>query len=150
MREPGTCDNARRGHGYDRRNVPLSAISADVSLTIIAAPEIIVPDDFTSRRSRISSKWLSTRELRFSQSLEMPDRSSRCDCLRGGDNRIGINPVVAIKLSNRSGLAEMLDAERTYTVAADCPEPGEGCGMAVKHGDQAAMPGQVRKRALHM
>src|SRR5215468_3744204 len=88
------------------------------------------------------------RKLRYAP--EMPDWPSRRDRLRGRQDRIGINSVVAVQFGDRSRLAEMLDTERTHTVAADRPEPGEGCRMAVKHGDQAAMSRQVGKHALYV
>jgi hypothetical protein len=58
------------------------------------------------------------------QRLQMPDRTAGRDSLRGGDDGVGVDAVVAVQLGKRSGLAEMLDAERTRAVAGDRAEPG--------------------------
>src|SRR5512146_1540704 len=73
------------------------------------------------------------------QSPQMPDRPSRRDRLRGGDDRRRVDAVVPIEIRQRSGLAEMLDAERAGAVAVNRAEPGERRRMAVERGDQRAM-----------
>ena len=49
----------------------------------------------------------------------MADRAARRDCLRGGDDRVRIDAVVAVELRERAGLAEMLHPERARAMAMD-------------------------------
>src|SRR5215831_246944 len=73
------------------------------------------------------------------QRLEVPDRPARRQRRRRRDDGIGVDAVVPIKLRDRAGLPEMLDAERAHAVTAHGAEPGERRRMAVEHGDNPAM-----------
>jgi hypothetical protein len=52
------------------------------------------------------------------------------DDLRSGNDRVGVDAVVAIEVGNGAGLAEMLDAERPHPMAADRAEPSKRRRMA--------------------
>ena len=80
----------------------------------------------------------------------MPDRPARCDGLRRGDNRIGVDAVVPVELGQRAGLAEMLHTERTRAMAVDGAQPGERCWMTVDYRDEPAMRRDVRQQPLDM
>src|SRR3974390_1063479 len=80
----------------------------------------------------------------------MSDRSSRRDRLRGGDDRVGVDTVVAVELGERSGLAEMFNAERAGTVAGNGAEPGQRRRMPIEHRDDAAMRRHLRPQPLDM
>ena len=55
---------------------------------------------------------------------------------------------VAIQVSKRSRLAKMLDTQCYCSMARDAAQPGEGGGVAVKHGDQQAVPWHITQQAL--
>lgn len=74
-----------------------------------------------------------------SNHLQMTHWCSRCKRLRGGQDRIGVDTVMAVKIGNGAGLTEVLDAERTYAMAMDGTEPGERGRMPVKDRDDTAM-----------
>src|SRR5690349_5973367 len=80
----------------------------------------------------------------------MPDRTAGRDRLGGGNDRIRVDAVVPVKRSQRTGLAEMLDAEGTNAVTGDRTEPCQGSWMTVEHGDDPAMRGNVRQQTLDM
>src|SRR5215471_20979028 len=69
----------------------------------------------------------------------MADRAAGRDRLGGSNNRIRIDAVVAIEVTDFSGLAEVFDAERTHAMAAHGAQPGERCRMAVEHRDDATV-----------
>src|SRR5439155_8029014 len=69
----------------------------------------------------------------------MPDRPPRDDRLGGRDDRVGVDTVMAIKLGNRSGLAEMFDPEWPHPMAVDRTEPGERRRVPVDDGHDPAM-----------
>src|SRR5262249_42860041 len=71
--------------------------------------------------------------------FERPDRAPGRKRRRRRDDGVGVDAVVPIKLRDRAGLPEMLDAERAHAMAVDGAEPGERRRMAVEHGDDAAM-----------
>src|SRR5215468_6202261 len=73
------------------------------------------------------------------QRFEMADRPARRERRRRRDDGIGVDAVVPVKLRDRAGLPEMLDAERADAMAVDGAEPGERRRMAVEHGDDPAM-----------
>src|SRR5271168_564442 len=79
---------------------------------------------------------------------QIPDRPPRRDRLGGGDYRVGVDAVVAVKLVDRAGLAEMLDAKRPHPMAADRAEPRQSRRMPIEYADDAAMPGQAGKQPL--
>src|ERR1044071_2255605 len=78
----------------------------------------------------------------------MPDRPAGRDRLRAGDDRVGVDAVVAIELRNRAGLAEMLDAERAGAMAKDRAKPAERRRMRVADRHDAAMRRHIGKEAL--
>src|SRR3984893_18929886 len=80
----------------------------------------------------------------------MQDRRTDGQGFRRIDDGVGIDAVVAIELSVRAGLAEMLDAERLHPVTADAAEPAERGRMAVDHGDDAAVARQRRQQFFDM
>ena len=43
------------------------------------------------------------------------------------------------QIGNRSGLPEMLDAERPHAMPCDRAEPRERCGVSVEHGHKPAI-----------
>jgi len=43
----------------------------------------------------------------------------------------------------------MLDAERPDAMAMDCAEPSQYRRVPVEHGDDAAVPRQIRGQAFH-
>jgi hypothetical protein len=57
---------------------------------------------------------------------------------------------MAVEVLDRTGLAEMFDAERTDPVPANAAEPGGGRRMAVDHANDAAMARQRRQQHLDM
>src|SRR5580698_1048222 len=85
-----------------------------------------------------------------SNNSEMTDRAPRRYRLGGGDDGVGVGAVVAVEVLDRTGLAEMLDAERPHAMAVDGAEPGQSRRMAVEHADDAAMPRQAGEQALDM
>src|SRR5438128_1588501 len=85
------------------------------------------------------ANWRDTRKRYSGLPLhgpEMPDRSPRRDCFRGGGDGVRVDAVVAVEFGDRAGLAEMLDPERADTVAGDRAEPTKRRRVAVDHGDQ--------------
>src|SRR5260370_16524697 len=78
----------------------------------------------------------------------MPDRPAGDHGLRGRHDRISVDAVVPVEIADRSGLAEMLDPERAHAMAGDAAEPGQRRWMAVDHGDDAAMIGDVGEQPL--
>ena len=70
---------------------------------------------------------------------------ARLDGLRSGNDGVGVDAIVTIKIGEGAGLAEMLDAEWPHAMAVDRPEPSERRRMTVEHGDEAAMRRQVGK-----
>jgi len=68
--------------------------------------------------------------------------------LRGCNDRIRVDAVMPVELGNRTGLAEMLDAEWAEAMAVDRAQPAERRRMAVDDADDAAMPGVSRIRNL--
>ena len=50
---------------------------------------------------------------------------------------------MAVEFGNGSGLAEVFHTKSDCPVAGNATEPGEGCRMAVDHGDQQAMAGHI-------
>jgi hypothetical protein len=78
----------------------------------------------------------------------MPHRGARGESFGGVDDGVGVDAVVAVEIGNRAGLAEMLDAERLHAVAAHAAQPAERRGMAVEHGDDAAVARQRRQEPL--
>src|SRR5262250_1608535 len=73
------------------------------------------------------------------QRFEVPDRPTRGQRRCRRDDGIGVDAVVPIKLRDRAGLPEMLDAERAHAMAVDGAEPDERRRMAVEHGHDPAM-----------
>ena len=80
----------------------------------------------------------------------MADRPAGCDGLRRGDNGVGVDAVVAVEVGQRSGLAEMLDAERAYAVARDCPQPRKRRRMSIQDGDNATMRRHIGEQPFDM
>ena len=64
------------------------------------------------------------------------------------DDGINVDPEMAIKITDCSGLTKVLDPERHSTVPGDSSEPGERCGMTVDDGDERAMGGQCAEQPL--
>src|SRR3984885_6476087 len=81
---------------------------------------------------------------------EITDRPAGRDCLRGGDDGIGVDAVVPVEIRNRSGLAKMLDAQRPDLVAEDRAEPGQRRRVAVEHADDAAIGRQAGQEPFDM
>lgn len=61
------------------------------------------------------------------------------DLLRRRHDRIRIDAVMPVEVSDRTGLAEMFDPERTNAMAVDRAEPGESRRMSIEDSHQAAM-----------
>ena len=107
-------------------------------------------DDGRSRRSiRADKKHRSPASHRPKRALspqraQMPDRPPGRQCLRGRDDRLAVDAVMAIEIRDRAGLAEMLDAQRARAVPGHGAQPAERRRMAIEHGDQPAM----RRQAL--
>ena len=80
----------------------------------------------------------------------MADRAARRNGLSRRDDGIGVDAVMPVELGERSGLAEMLDAQGAYAMAGDGAKPCQGRRMAVEHGDNAAMRRHVAKQPLDM
>src|SRR4051794_33338375 len=57
---------------------------------------------------------------------------------------------MAIEVGNRSGLAEMFDAERAGAVTMDRAEPAERRGMRIAHRDDAAVRRHLRHQPFDM
>src|SRR3546814_7507016 len=72
--------------------------------------------------------------------------SDVCSSDLGGaaiQDRLDVEPVLAVELRNRPGLPEMFDAQRSDPVSPDGAEPAEGHRMTVDDRHQA---GVLRKR----
>src|SRR5260221_1678963 len=80
----------------------------------------------------------------------MPDRGADGQGFGGIDDGVGVDAVVAVEVADRAGLAELLDAERLDAVAADAAEPAECCRVAIDHGHNAAVAGELRQQLLDM
>src|SRR5882672_12259812 len=80
----------------------------------------------------------------------MPDRPAGRELGRGGDDRAGVEAVMPIEIGDRSGLSEMLDAERPHAMAVHGAEPGERRRMAVEHRDDSAMARHAGEQPLDM
>jgi hypothetical protein len=78
----------------------------------------------------------------------MTHRRAGGEAFGGVDDGVGVDAVVEIEVGNRAGLAEMLDAEGFHAVAAHPAEPAQRRGMAVEHGDDAAVARQRRQQPL--
>jgi hypothetical protein len=78
-----------------RRGRRKSARTYQKCLCCATSPQL----DFVGRR-------LSPLALSRAQVADGPPRS---DGLRGGDNGVGVDAIVPIKVGDRAGLAEMLD-----------------------------------------
>ena len=78
----------------------------------------------------------------------MADRAAGRDCLRRRDDGIRIDAIVAIKIGQRAGLAEMLNTKWPHPVTGDCAEPGQCRRMPIEDTDDAAMRGYVSEQAL--
>src|SRR5258705_1771668 len=87
-----------------------------------------------------------SRGRRLHRRLAVPHRRAGADGFRRVDDRVGVHAVVAIEFADAAGLAEMLDPERLDAVAAHAAEPAERRGMAVDHGDDAAIARQRRQQ----
>ena len=66
------------------------------------------------------------------RSSEIANWTARRDHLRGGNNGIGVYAIAPVQLVDRSGLTEMLHAERAYAVARDRPQPGKRRRMSIQ------------------
>ena len=80
----------------------------------------------------------------------MADRTPRCDRLCGRDNRVGVDAIVSIKVSEGARLTEMLDAQRPRAMTGDCAKPGKCCRMAVEHRDDSAVRRDFGEQAFDM
>jgi hypothetical protein len=74
-----------------------------------------------------------------------PTRANVADSRHDGVN---VDPEVAVEITYRSRLTEMLDPERHCAVPGDGSEPGKRCGMTVDDGYQRAMGGQCCEQPL--
>src|SRR5690349_4464121 len=74
-------------------------------------------------------------KLALHRHLAMQHRRARRQALGGVDDGVGVDAVGAIEIVDGAGLAELLDAERLDSVAADAAEPAERCRVSVDHGD---------------
>src|SRR5580700_9461666 len=83
-----------------------------------------------------------------SRRSQIADRPPRRYRLRGGDDGVGVDTIVAVELGDRTGLAEMLDAKRPDTVAVDGAEPAERRRMGIDDADDAAMARQAGEQPL--
>src|SRR3954469_13011234 len=64
------------------------------------------------RVRRASTLPLPGRVKKLHRHLAVPHRCARGEALRGVDDGIGVDVVVAVEVVDAAGLAEMLDAER--------------------------------------
>src|SRR5258708_6288876 len=80
----------------------------------------------------------------------VPHRRARGQGFRCVEDGVGVHAVVAIEVVDGAGLAEMLDPERLDPVAAYAAEPAQRGGMAVDHGDDAAVARQRRQQMVDM
>ena len=78
----------------------------------------------------------------------MADRAARRNGLSRRDDGIGIDAVMPVELGERSGLAEVLDAQGAYAMAGDGAKPCEGRRMAVKHADDPPIRRHDAKQPL--
>src|SRR6478735_6505866 len=62
------------------------------------------------------------------------------------DDGVGVDAVVAVEVGDGAGLAELLNAERLDTMAADTAEPAQRRRVAVDHGHDAAVAWQWREQ----
>ena len=53
------------------------------------------------------------------QRLKIADRAAGRDRLRGGDDRVRVDAVVAVEVADGTGLAELFDAERLVAAVQD-------------------------------
>src|SRR5262245_35560048 len=92
----------------------------------LTTPQTLLPPPATNRRR--PPREALPRALR--QRLEMPDGPARGQGRGRGHDGVGVDAVVAIKLGNRAGLAEMFHPERPHPMALDGAEPGQRGRMA--------------------
>src|SRR6478752_7465508 len=78
--------------------------------------------------------------------LAVPHGCSDREAFGRIDDGVGVDAVVTVEVSNSSGLAELLDAERLEAMAAHAAEPAERRRMAVDHGHYAAVARQRRQQ----
>ena len=78
----------------------------------------------------------------------MPQGSPRGSELSRQRNALSIDAIVAVKVGDGPGLAEMLDAECAHAVAVDRAQPGQGRRVPVEHRHQRAMQGDHVQQAL--
>src|SRR5436309_16107324 len=76
----------------------------------------------------------------------MPHRRTGGEALRRVDDGVGVDAVMAVEVVDRAGLAEMFDAQGLEAMAAYAAEPAQRRGMAVDHGDDAAIARQRRQQ----
>src|ERR1700685_836256 len=98
--------------------------------------------DAVARTPRARKKFPTKTRCRFSHTPDMPHGAAGSDGLHRRDDAVSVDAVMAIKLRQGSGLAEMLHAQGTGAVAQDRTQPTQSGGMAVQHRDDAAMAGQ--------
>ena len=85
------------------------------------------------------------------RNLSLPiNRPTRRDCLRRGDDRVGIDAVVTIEIGDRAGLAEVLYTQRSCAMSMHRAEPTERRRMAVKHCDERAVGRHIDQQLFHM
>src|SRR5262245_65777667 len=78
----------------------------------------------------------------------MPDRPAGRDRLCRRDDGIRIDAIVAVKIGQRTGLAEMPNTEWPHPVTGDSAEPSPRRRMPTGDPDDPAMPGYVCEQAL--
>src|SRR5437899_12677849 len=66
------------------------------------------------------------------------------------NEEVGVDAVVAVKVAKAAGQAKMLDAKSLDAVAAHAAEPAERRGMAVDHGHDPAIAGELRQQPFDM
>ena len=87
------------------------------------------------------------RRSRFDRP-QMTNGGSGRESLSAGDDRVYVYTVMPVEIRDGAGLAKVLDAERTQTMAFDRTEPGQRRWMSVKYGNNPAMRRQIREQAF--
>jgi hypothetical protein len=81
---------------------------------------------------------------------QVPDRAPGGNVRCGGNDSIGVDAKMAVKILNCAGLTEMLNAKGRDSMAAYAAQPGECGRMPIDNAYQSRVPGNSRKEPFDM
>src|SRR6516164_2422049 len=130
-----------------RRGTRFEPVPRTCSIAFDAGPQGVrtggpTGPPMTRPRTGAKQPWAGSR-------LQKPiSRRPAGDALRRRQDGVDVEAVVAVELGQRSGLAEVLDAQRAHAVAAHTAKPGQRLGIGVRHGDDGRIARQLRQQVL--